>query len=124
MTVRDALWDETEELMRQHVKANAGDQTPTDAMNRIFRERVRGSLPFRIARSSCRIRKETLAVRALRSCSFERTTDPPHSIDKPLVAVEWSGDCYLIDGRKRLNKAIRERSPSEFEVLIISPTQM
>ena len=119
----DDLWWEAERQTEQsgHCKGKA----PVEAMTRLFGEHFgkKQRPPFDVSREACTILKATWPIERLRTLQFETTDEEPSGMGKPLIAVETSEKGYLIDGRRRLNKAIREGSPSHLQLLLITEKQ-
>jgi hypothetical protein len=49
----------------------------------------------------------------------QRTDFPPVAMHHPVVVVRWRGTDYLIDGRRRINRWMREGMEGPHEVLVV-----
>lgn len=49
----------------------------------------------------------------------QETPTPPNSRDGAIIVLRWNGRDYLIDGRRRINQWVREKTSGPFRVLVI-----
>lgn len=117
------LWSETERVLSYHQKKS--DPTPLDALNRLFREHLKGckDVPS-LGRDSCSIRIEKLGWTDLdRLSRKDKETRNPRYKGDPIVAIEFEGKAYLVDGRRRVNQCVFDQSQDTLDVLFVKYKQ-
>src|ERR1700674_1021067 len=99
------LWDEMCEIIKWH-----NEQQPccVDTVNRLWRKDPfishPDSLPV-LSRAALRVEAEEWHLDRLWKfiCEKRRTDLVPAASDMAIVTLRWSGEDYLIDGRRRIN---------------------
>ena len=97
--------------------------TPEHALNRLFREHHPGVLVVpHLSPSTATVRREGWSTEQLNgTVRKDRTTIGPARTDVPVVVVQWKGKPFLVDGRRRLNQWVQQRSTLVHEVFVIEP---
>lgn len=114
-----SLWREVERVVSHHQKIS--DPTPFDALNRLFREYFRGRKDVpNLGKDNCRVRMEKLGWKELdRIVRKDKKTRNPRHVGDPIVVVEFDGQAYLVDGRRRVNQCVHERCQEVLTVLFV-----
>jgi hypothetical protein len=115
MNGQPALWD----LVHGTLTPKKSDASPNSCLNRLTNERL--------SRNGISLNPETATVReevwrTEQLLRFDRKHERMHDFedDRPLVAVEHSGRCILIDGNHRVTRWLASNEAREHRVLIIS----
>lgn len=114
------LWSEVKRLLSHHQKNS--DQTPLAALNRIFREFHAERTDLQdISSENCQIRSSALTWKQAANLERKDTnaSNPRYSGD-PVVAVEFEGKTYVVDGRRRVNRLVSNKCQNPLPTLIIS----
>lgn len=121
--MESTLWQWLERVLAHHRKSR--DATAIDTLNRLFKEQLRRdgatTIP-RLERETCSIRKESWNPEELRRLIVWHPKKCPRSENDPVVAVEYGGKHYMVDGSNRANKWRAESDPGEHEVIVITPS--
>jgi hypothetical protein len=100
---------------------------PNDAVaqvDRIFRK-WHPALPTGfIVEGSCRIRQEWWSAQQLENLCLRHERNSPDRDFGPIIAVEYLGHNYVVDGTNRANLWKAQKSTELREVLLISPTHV
>lgn len=118
-TDQKSLWKEIERVLSYHQKAS--DPTPIHTLNRLFREHLTEcKASFIIDKENCRVFIEDVGwEQADQLIQPDRVTRNPSHMGEPIVVVVYQGARYLIDGRRRVNQCVYERSQAPLTALLI-----
>ena len=113
------LWSEVSNTLRHHQKKQ--DETPIDALNRLFREYFPTHLKIPLLNeSTTRLQKESRTINELKKViRRDCLTKGPDKIDVSVVLVKWCQNEYLVDGRRRTNLWAGEGSDDPHPVIVI-----
>jgi hypothetical protein len=118
MSDADAMWDQVYDAFKDH-KIRPIDQSPQVNLNRIAAKYIGGSFDP----SNCDIHEEVLTPDELRQLKRYSEDDAvPHRPDEePIVVLVHNGQRFVIDGRRRVTKWLKEENPKSRLALIIEP---
>ena len=91
----------------------------TSEVSRILRKWHRDLAPTYVESSTCDIRQEHWPTARLSELTLRPRRGNPDRDYGPIVAVEYHGSKYVVDGTKRTNLWREQQSPDEHEILLI-----
>jgi hypothetical protein len=116
------LWEEVERKLHFHLDTT--DKTEIDALNRIFSKVLartgRIGKPPHLAPETCSIRMEKWPLERLDSLIRTHDRTSPKTEDPPIIAVEFGGEAFALDGTTRANKWIATKRPGPHIVILIA----
>src|SRR5689334_2006861 len=119
MTARDPLWDEIDRAFLKH-GVHPADQTPEVKLNRIAGKCVLAWL----CPESCTVQKEAIPFKDLKTLKrYDDPKGPPAWEIEPIVVLKIEGNRYVIDGRRRVWKWIKDGVDRSRTAIIITPKQ-
>lgn len=116
----------TWELLECHQKPGV-DHTPFHALCRLLITHLQTRYPDKLFdgltldKNQLKPRSEVWTIRDLESLLLpeHKTEKEPYDPDLPIIVVEYEGDQCLIDGRRRINKWIRENNKERHLVYVL-----
>ena len=117
MSNPDALWKRVYNAFKAH-RISAEAQTPSVNLNRIAAK----CIGIWFDPSNCTVHEEFLSLDDLRQLKrYDEKDDRPHREDSSIVVLVYEGERVVIDGRRRVNKWLKEGSIEPRSALIITP---
>ncbi len=117
MSDTDALWNRVHAAFKAHQIPRI-DLTPQMALNRIAAKCIHVSFD----QSNCMVHEESLSLDDLRQLKrYDEKDDRPHREDGSIVVLVYEGERVVIDGRRRVNKWLKEVGIEPRSALIITP---
>lgn len=117
MSDPDALWARVYAAFEGH-KQPPIDPTPQATLDRIAAKCIHVSFN----RSNCTVHEEFLSLDDLRQLKrYDEKDDRPHREDGSIVVLVYEGERVVIDGRRRVNKWLKEGSIEPRSALVITP---
>ena len=108
------LWSRVDAALNQ---AQTRDETLSE-MNRLLRKRF-PDLPNDYFTAEAELRREWLTAAQLMQFNLGHSRTEPRRMDGPLLAGEYQGQTYMLDGTNRLNVWLRDGDTSSHEVIIV-----
>ena len=118
----EALWNEFARVIQYHRANPAHDEI--DTINRLLRKhpvlRDRGQV-IQLPKGNLRVVEESWTLEQLLSLMHPAHSTPlePSSTQHPLTVVRWSGENFLMDGRRRINHWKRIANEGPHRVLVL-----
>ena len=89
-------------------------------LNRLFGKQGRGAPANHFSEENCTIRREFLTPQQLDKFWRGHTKAEPRQVGAPLVAVEFRGHTYMLDGTNRINAWLRDGNTEAHETISLS----
>jgi hypothetical protein len=115
----ETVWQQAKDLLQHHQKKDKGDQTPIDALNRLFHEAAPDAKSIRLSEMNCGIVSESWTTKMLAGLHRRHVRATPSVEGCSILVVRWQCNQYLIDGSNRVNKWVNESNASNHDVLVI-----
>jgi hypothetical protein len=72
-----------------------------------------------LTQDNCEVRSERLTAEQLKHFHPGHGRTDPHQMTGPIVAWEYSGETYLLDGTNRLNVWLRDGDNAAHETIVV-----
>ena len=111
----DDLWGRVDAAL---IQARSRDETVSE-LNRLLRKRFADLPASYFEENGCELRREWLTARQLAEFHPKHDRMAPRQMAGPLLACEYQGRIYLLDGTNRLNVWIRDGDTEVHETIIV-----
>lgn len=117
MSDPEELWRQIRESFEWH-RIRGFDSDAQAAMDRVAMK----CLGYSFNDTNCTVREETLDETSLQKLKLRlgQTSEPRRS-GGPIVLLRYGGEMYVIDGNRRVNKWIKQKSKGPFRAIVVEP---
>ena len=111
------LWRQIHESFKGHIIPGF-DSDAQAAMDRVAMK----CLGYSFNNTNCMVREESLDGVSLHKLKLRprQTTEPRHP-GGPIVVLRYGGEMYVIDGNRRVNAWIEQKSKGPFRAIVVEP---
>jgi hypothetical protein len=119
--IDEDLWNRVDIAINQ---ARTRQETISE-LNRLLQKWNVGAPASYISEHSSAIRREWLTPQQMEQLFIRgHTRTNVRRFDSPLVAVEYDGKTYMLDGTNRINIWLKEGNTEQHEVIILGPKRI
>ncbi|MEO7859127.1 MAG: hypothetical protein ABIU05_01585 [Nitrospirales bacterium] len=116
--VNEELWQRVDVALNQAQTR----QVTISELNRLLVKWGVGAPPAYISERST-IRREWLTARQLERFRRGHTRTEARQFGPPLIAVEFGGSTFILDGTNRINVWLRDGENTPHEVIVLGPSE-